>query len=155
MSLRHIFPILILAALTLGAAHTASAACTDPVREEGAIVYNDDHNTMQFCNGTQWIAMGGGGGGGGSIASVTSAQRNALTPTAGTIVYNTTSQRIEWYDGTKWTYSLSANGDATCDDPYWINNALVLNMNGADGSTAFTDSSTNGFSGVATGSPQI
>lgn len=32
-------------------------ACTNPAGDEGEIVYNSDHAVMQFCNGTNWVAM--------------------------------------------------------------------------------------------------
>lgn len=37
----------------------AAADCIDPVGEEGVLVYNTDHKVLQFCNGAQWIAVGG------------------------------------------------------------------------------------------------
>lgn len=39
------------------AAHAAD--CTNPSKPEGSMVYNSDYHTMQFCNGTSWVAMGG------------------------------------------------------------------------------------------------
>jgi hypothetical protein len=33
------------------------AACTSPAGAEGEVVYNDDYNVMQFCNGTSWVSM--------------------------------------------------------------------------------------------------
>ncbi|HRQ62018.1 MAG TPA: hypothetical protein PLO23_11010, partial [Alphaproteobacteria bacterium] len=50
----------------LAMSHPAEAA--PPVcntTSEGTIVYNKAHLTMQFCNGTNWIAMSGNFGGGG------------------------------------------------------------------------------------------
>ena len=38
----------------------ALAACTQPTAVEGNVLYNDDYNVVQFCDGTNWIAMGGG-----------------------------------------------------------------------------------------------
>ncbi len=38
----------------------AIADCTNPAGVEKEIIYNDDYNTMQFCNGTDWINMAGG-----------------------------------------------------------------------------------------------
>lgn len=35
----------------------AYAACSNPTGVEGEIVYNFDHNVMQFCNGTNWVSM--------------------------------------------------------------------------------------------------
>jgi hypothetical protein len=37
----------------------ALADCINPAGEEGVQVYNTTYKTMQFCNGTNWIAMGG------------------------------------------------------------------------------------------------
>jgi hypothetical protein len=51
--------ILFLAVLTL--ADHARAACTNPAGPEGQQVYNVTYKTMQFCDGANWIAMGGNG----------------------------------------------------------------------------------------------
>jgi hypothetical protein len=34
------------------------ADCVNPVGPEGQTIYNGDYHTLQFCNGTNWIAMG-------------------------------------------------------------------------------------------------
>lgn len=52
-------------ALMMFLAVPAMADCANPAGEEGVIVYNITHKTMQFCNGTQWIGMAGGISGGG------------------------------------------------------------------------------------------
>jgi hypothetical protein len=36
---------------------SAYAACSNPVGAEGEQVYNDDHNVMQYCDGSDWTAM--------------------------------------------------------------------------------------------------
>lgn len=38
--------------------HSAYAACSNPAGEEGEQVFNSTYRNMQFCNGTDWIAMG-------------------------------------------------------------------------------------------------
>lgn len=61
----------VLFATVLGAASPALAACTKPdgVGVEGELLYNSTYKVMQFCNGTDWVAMAGGvKGGGGSAA---------------------------------------------------------------------------------------
>ena len=35
------------------------AACSNPAGVEGEQIYNADHNTMQYCDGTDWTAMRG------------------------------------------------------------------------------------------------
>lgn len=59
-SLRERLYIVCGVALLLLMASPAYADCMDPPGEEGVMVYNTTHKTMQFCNGTHWIAMGGG-----------------------------------------------------------------------------------------------
>ena len=36
------------------------ADCTGPAAVEGVQIYNTTHKTMQYCDGTNWIAMKGG-----------------------------------------------------------------------------------------------
>ena len=52
---------LLLAALFLAVLSPtlARADCTDPVRPEGAILYNRDSKTVQFCDGADWWSMKG------------------------------------------------------------------------------------------------
>ncbi len=46
--------------MILGFGIERAAACSSPAGNEGQVIYNDDHNVMQFCNGTDWIGMAGG-----------------------------------------------------------------------------------------------
>lgn len=55
--LEHILRLLPLMALFAG--HAAFAACTSPTGSEGQIMYNSTSHTLQFCNGTAWLATGG------------------------------------------------------------------------------------------------
>ncbi|MCD8494060.1 MAG: hypothetical protein LRY36_00820 [Alphaproteobacteria bacterium] len=54
--MRHLF--LFIAILTLPA--TAQADCTGPAGKVAEIIYNVDYKVMQYCNGTDWVGMGGG-----------------------------------------------------------------------------------------------
>ncbi|MDE2337115.1 MAG: hypothetical protein KGL10_07375, partial [Alphaproteobacteria bacterium] len=36
----------------------ARAACASPTGNAGTMFFNSSYNVMQFCNGTNWIAMG-------------------------------------------------------------------------------------------------
>lgn len=40
-------------------ASPAKADCANPSGPEGRMMYNADHNVMQFCDGTHWIGMAG------------------------------------------------------------------------------------------------
>lgn len=56
----------------------AYAACTmpggAPDAQAGDIVFNNDEAIMQYCNGTDWVGMGGGSGGGVGMDALTNAQ---------------------------------------------------------------------------------
>ncbi|MBI1204937.1 MAG: hypothetical protein GC182_20740 [Rhodopseudomonas sp.] len=39
---------------------TAYALCSNPSGAEGHVIYNDDYNVVQFCDGTNWVSMAGG-----------------------------------------------------------------------------------------------
>src|SRR5262249_6751166 len=34
------------------------SGCSNPTNGEGKLIYNHTHNTMQYCDGTNWIAIG-------------------------------------------------------------------------------------------------
>jgi len=61
MILRRVLPFL-LVFLVLVFSGPANADCANPPGVEGENLYNADHNTMQFCDGTVWWAMKSGGG---------------------------------------------------------------------------------------------
>lgn len=44
------------------------AACSNPIGNAGEQMYNSTHSVMQYCDGTDWTAMGGGGSGSGYFA---------------------------------------------------------------------------------------
>ncbi len=77
--------------------HAAHAACINPVGDHGDMLYNRDHTVMQYCNGTDWMAMSGGGGAGDNLGNHTASQdldmatfkiKNAAIPTASADVPN-------------------------------------------------------------------
>jgi hypothetical protein len=41
----------------------AQAACLEPAGVEGEMIYNTDHKIPQYCDNTNWVALGGGAGG--------------------------------------------------------------------------------------------
>lgn len=52
--------ILVFAGALLLASPQAHAACSNPTGQAGEAVFNIDHNVMQYCDDTNWIAMTGG-----------------------------------------------------------------------------------------------
>lgn len=83
---------------------SAQADCINPVGEEAVIVYNTNYNTMQFCNGTHWVAMAGGISGA-TIGSEWEAQDQADTADFdGACEYR-------FQIGTNWHYAHTVNKD--------------------------------------------
>ena len=56
-SLTFCFAVLFSMIVMVGQAY---ADCTNPAGTEGQQIYNTTYNAMQFCNGTNWVAMTGG-----------------------------------------------------------------------------------------------
>jgi hypothetical protein len=56
---RRLLPVLVGAALIWAAPGLAHADCTGPAGVAGQIIYNTTFSVMQYCNGTNWINMGG------------------------------------------------------------------------------------------------
>lgn len=65
-------PLLLAGTISPGRAY---AACANPTGTIGEIFYNGDFNVMQFCDGTDWVGMGGGSGG----AGVTDGDKGDIT----------------------------------------------------------------------------
>lgn len=120
-------------------------ACTNPTGDEGGIVYNSDHLVMQFCNGTNWVAM---------AATDPSSSLDALTNVADPLSPNA-GQVLTWDNGAgEWVASDPAGGgwmvpddaavcDGTTDGTIRYNSdKLQLCING----TGWTDVAGSGVS---------
>jgi hypothetical protein len=69
-----------------------ATACSNPATiGEGDIIYNNDFHTYQFCNGTNWVSMGGIGTGGPItfISTQTASSSASLQFTNLPTIYNT------------------------------------------------------------------
>ncbi|NCC23366.1 MAG: DUF1566 domain-containing protein, partial [Alphaproteobacteria bacterium] len=49
---------LVISAVCLLSPGPARAQCADPVATAGKMIYNADHSMAQYCDGTNWVAMG-------------------------------------------------------------------------------------------------
>jgi alpha-tubulin suppressor-like RCC1 family protein len=101
-------------------------ACTNPAGQVADIVYNPLHNVMQFCNGTDWVAMGvpnAGAGAGGCSDPV---------GTEGQLSFNTNHRVMQFCNGQNWVrvkggsnkwIQITGQGDHTCamrhDNTIW------------------------------------
>lgn len=80
--------LILLACLASGPAY---AGCSNPAGNEADQFYNKDYHTLQFCNGSQWIAEGAAGGSGGPmlISTQTASSSSSLQFTNLPSTYNT------------------------------------------------------------------
>lgn len=69
--------------------------CQNPARPTGTLLFNDDSNVPQFCDGTTWRALGPVPGPGG--AGCTSPSRGE-----GFILFNSTARVMQYCDGVNW-----------------------------------------------------
>jgi hypothetical protein len=54
-----LFLAVLIAGVMLAPFPASAGACIDPSGVEGEAVYNADYHTLQFCNGSVWVRMGG------------------------------------------------------------------------------------------------
>jgi hypothetical protein len=76
-------------------AGSVTGTCASPSGTEADILYNGNFHVPQYCDGSNWVAIGpipGAGGGGCS----------SPTGTESDLVYNAASRVIQYCDGTKW-----------------------------------------------------
>ena len=108
--------------------------CSNPTRDEGTIIYNQDEKTFQYCNGDSWQQMphkiGSGSGG-------------CSNPTGdeGDVVYNSSEAVLQGCAGNAWV-AIGKNRSGFIPD---IVNDLIghWEMN-EDGGTTTADTSTMG-----------
>ncbi len=114
MSRSFTFGILIASSAMLFASN-AYADCSNPAGIQGEMFYNGDFQVIQFCNGTDWLSMGGGSSGGG--AGIT--------------------------DGDKGDITVSGSGSSWLIDDDLINFTELSDTMTLDASTEITASGTN------------
>ena len=74
----------------------AMADCANPSLPEASLFYNEDYNVLQYCNGTNWIAMGdiNPSAGSGTCA-------NPIAPEA-SMIYNADYSVMQFCNGQDW-----------------------------------------------------
>ena len=88
--------LILIAMLVLGFGRVAIADCTNPAAPEGVLLYNEDQNVPQYCDGTQWVAM--------ARLNPSAGGRGCTGPSAveGVILYNSTHHVPQYCDGDVW-----------------------------------------------------
>jgi|GEM_PF-5491042 len=103
---------------SLFTAPPAFAACSNPAGAEGEMLYNDASSVMQYCDNTNWIAMGpvpGSGGGGCSNPA----------GTKGHMLYNAASRKMQYCDGSVWRAMGGAPAGCTASAQSWTSSGLA------------------------------
>ena len=77
------------------------STCAAPSGTTGEIVFNTDYDVMQYCNGSNWIAMGPPGNGGAGCTNPTGL--------AAELRYNTDLNVIQYCEGDEWIAVLGTN----------------------------------------------
>jgi hypothetical protein len=74
----------------------AQAACTNPVADMASVFYNTTVNTVQFCDGTDWVNT--------AIKSPSATGTACTTPTGpeGSMYYNTSQNTVQFCNGDSW-----------------------------------------------------
>jgi hypothetical protein len=89
--------LLILAVSFLLLAGEAEANCTGPSAIAGTIIFNTTYNVMQYCDGTNWINMGGvasNTAAAGSTGAVQFNTSNALDADSSYFIWDKTNHRL-------------------------------------------------------------
>jgi hypothetical protein len=93
---RRLLPVLLLCALALAPAY-AQANCSGPTGIAGTIIFNTTFNVMQYCDGTNWINMGGvasNTAAAGSTGAVQFNTSNALDADSSYFIWDKTNHRL-------------------------------------------------------------
>jgi len=126
MRLYHLVILLALMGLCLGGPLPADAqTCSNPTRDEGAVIYNKDQHVLQYCNGSGWLAAGKAGSGSGSCA-------NPAGP-EGAIVYNSDFHTYQFCNGSGWA-AFTSGPYGGCSGCTILGNAVPANSDNNEGS---------------------
>ncbi|MCB9989302.1 MAG: DUF1566 domain-containing protein [Rhodospirillales bacterium] len=101
----------------------AYAACTNPAGTESQIIYHDDENVLQYCDGTNWQGMNRG---------VVTASSGCSNPARyeGAIVYNSDFNVVQLCSGNQWVALGKINaaaGSGGCSNPAGNEGEIVYN----------------------------
>lgn len=127
---------------------SAHADCSNPPAPESTVIYNEAFNSMQFCDGARWIAMGdiNPSAGGGSCSSPNMPEAS--------VVYNQDYKVMQFCNGTDWIAMSAPQRNNVCD--IVASNCLLgrWRMNEGSGNTV-ADSSGYNFNGTRNGATWV
>lgn len=90
-------------------------------QNQGTVIYNSNGNVMQYCDGSQWFAMG-------PTESVTGAGCTNPVSSAGDITYNTSTHQMQYCNSLEHVaMGPPGNGGAGCTNPAGSAGDLTFN----------------------------
>ena len=131
-------------------ATVTASGCANPTGNEGAVMYNKDYHTAQYCNGFTWEPLGtGSGGGGGGCSNPAQIE--------GAVFYSSDYHTYQYCNGTNWVKFSGGSSVPlpTSSDGYFVmsKSTWTGNLGGsfaAADALCLTDLSTNtGWKGYA------
>jgi len=96
--------------LIIGGVLRLGQFATAPSGTEGALYFNTTENTTKIYSNSAWGDLGGGGAEPGQLPTYTTAERDALSPSAGLMIYNTDYDQVQTYTQTAWS-GITGNKD--------------------------------------------
>ena len=81
--------------LIIGGVLRLGQFATAPSGTEGALYFNTTENTTKIYSNSAWGDLGGGGAEPGQLPTYTTAERDALSPSAGLMIYNTDYDQVQ------------------------------------------------------------
>jgi hypothetical protein len=98
-----------------GVVPSVYAACTNPVADAASIFYNTTVNTVQFCDGTDWVNT--------ALKNPTASGTSCTNPTGpeASMYYNTSQNTVQFCDGDNWvnmgTMKFPSATGTACTNP--------------------------------------
>ena len=153
--MRNILPAF---AIAICGSTAAWADCTAPDGPGGEIVFNADYSVVQFCDGTNWVALGGNGAAGSETDPQVGALVSGKWCTSNGSAINCSSDAplasVALDDVTDVTITSGASGDVLYyNGSGWVNQALsgLVSTDRIVSGTANVTVNTSGYISLTTG----
>lgn len=136
------------------------STCSSPTGVGGEIVYNDDFNIMQYCNGSEWVAMGSDYSGSATVyGSDTTPDAFSFTADTDVVVSTVSTSNSININGIDAVTSVSVSGDGSpeinINGGGWVTSGNITNGQSlqvrltSSGSNSTTSTATVDVGGVA------
>lgn len=100
------------------------ASCLSPTGSTGTVLFNEDHNVMQYCDSGEWIAF--------PEPDSSATSDPCPEDETGSVVFNADHRVLQWCDGAQWIAAgpVDPGGpNEGCTDPAGTGGSLIFNTN--------------------------